>query len=324
MAQFQPDNQDRPPLWRAPEAGEDRLQWGLDEMENLADRAGRFSLKQYKPRWIRWPRFIRRWYDALPEQVRYRISVIGGFAQTGFLIIAATFSVALIFKAVSNQTILEPSTAQEVFDLVDDPYDVSYNLETVREKPIDGSILSHHTLAVVGVYPKKRLLQAQVSGVAVAPFRMTADGKTWSMAFLNEPNNIKTLGAAPSPNTLRPIYASDLKPSGVAGRIVTSKATVRNKRAWLVTWKPTSALLLRMLDAPLLQVQNADIESIRRGNFTTDYAVATVLRGNRTVAQLDARIRIPDQKNPKSKAIMRILVSYQSQNTNDLESLQQD
>lgn len=301
-------------------SAEERIEWGLDEMENLADRAAGFSLSRYKPRWVRWPRFMQRWYQALPQQVRYRLSVIGGFAQTAFLIIAATFAVALVFKFLTNQTITEPSTGKEVFELVDDPYDVSYSMERLRLKNIDGGVSKQHSLSVVGVYPKKRLLQAQVSGVAITPFRMTSNGKTWKMAFLDNPSAIKRLGPAPSPDVLRPVYASDLKSS--AGAIVTNKATVRNKRAWLVRWKPTPSLLLRMMDVKLLQLQNADITAIRRGNFQTDYAVATVMRGSRMLAQLDTRIRIPDQKDPKSIAILRILVSYQAQNTGVLEDIQ--
>jgi hypothetical protein len=287
-------------------------------MENLAERASGFSLSQYKPGWMRWPKFIRRWYNALPQQVRYRISVIGGFAQTGFMIIAATLAVALVFKFLTNQTITEPGDAKAVFELIDDPKDTSYNLETLRVKNIDGGVSSNHTLSVVGVYPNKRLLQAQISGVAIAPFRMTSDGKKLRMAFLDDPSSVKPIGPAPTTDVLRPIYASDLGKTGVPGKIVTNKATVRNRRAWLVTWKPTPSLLLRMLDARLLELQNADIQAIQQGRFTIDYAVATVTRADPSIAQLDARIRIPDLKNPRSIAILRILVSYQSYNTNNL------
>lgn len=314
MAQFQPDhNQPRPDL------DEDRLQRGLDGMERAADRVRGFSLARYKPSWLRWPRFIRRWYGALPEQVRYRISVLSGFVQTGFLVIALTLGIALVFKALTNQTIFEPSSAGDVFARVDTPQDVSYTMETFRQKPIDGDLSEHHTLSIVGVNPDKKLLQAQVSGIALSPFRMVANGKTLQMAFLDNPDKPYDLGPAPGADVLAPIFGHDLKP--VAGKLVDNKATVRNQRAWLLTWRPTSQLLLKMMNAKLFALENSDVKAISQGRFSVDYASATVIRRNYMLARLDTRIRIPDPKPGAQPAIMRILVSYQSQNTGNLDSL---
>jgi len=308
MAQFEPEDKPPRPNRFGRQPGEDPLEWGLDATERAADRIREFSFGRFRPRWLRNPRFIQRRIDRLPNQVKHRAQFVMGVAQTGFLVIAATLGVALLFQTLSNQTIVEPDSAKEVFEMVSDPQNVSYTLETVRKKTIDGDVLSHHTLSIIGVDPDKGILQAQVSGIGLATFRMFANRKIWIMKFEDD-NNVVRLPGIPSKDALTPVYASDLVP--VAGKLISNKSTVAGKRGWLLTWKPTPQLLLRMIDQKLLMLDTPDIQAIKQGKVRFDYGAATVVRSDRRLYQLDVRFRA-------NGAITRVLVTYLSQNSDNV------
>jgi len=311
MAQFEPNKNNQDSFNYRPSREEDPLEWGLDETEKLTNKITSFSLARYKPKWFRKPKFVQRRIDALPAEMRHRLSVISGWAQTGFLVIAATFSLALIFKTLSNQTITEPDSAEAVFELVDDPSEPSYTLETLRKKDIDGGTSTHHTLSIIAAIPKQRTMQAQVSGVAIAPYRMTSNGKEWLMKFQDD-DIVRVLPGVPSTDMLTPVYAKMLAKPGIADKLIDNKATVSGRRGWLLTWKPTPELLLRMMDQKLLQLENGDVEAIKAGKVKVDFASATVIRSSRTLYQLDTRFRT-------NGAIIRVLVTYQPRSSGELQ-----
>ena len=310
MAQFEPNKNSQDSFRPRPSRAEDPLEWGLDGAEQFTDKITGFSLSRYKPKWFRKPKFVQRRIDALPPEMRHRLSVISGWAQTGFIIVAITFSIALIFKTLLNQTIIEPNNAKDVFVMVDDPSEPSYTLETVRKKDIDGGVSTHHTLSIIGSIPSKGIVQAQVSGVAVSPYRMVSDGKTWLMKFQDD-GRVNTLPGVPTKDMLTPVYASDLKADGISGELIDNKATVSGRRGWLLTWKPTPQLLLRLINQKLLMLDNGDIQAMKAGKVKVDFASATVIRSSRTLYQLDTRFRT-------NGAIIRVLVTYQPQSSGNL------
>lgn len=300
MAEFEP----RPPRPNRPDG--DPITDRLGKADQVAEDISR---RRLLPR-IPVPRRLRKAYDRLPQDVKYRISVVWGFTQTGLVIIFATLGVALVFKALTNATVFEPKNGKEVLEKADDPKDLSYSVETIRVKEIDGSLLRIDTIRGYQVDPKNKKMLALISGVGVTPFRLAYDGNTFLLKYKNA--DISELKEKPTSDQLRPVYASDLAPLG--GRILNSKATVDRQRGWLITWRPTSKILLRLLQADLLGLRDQDIQAIREGKFKTRYATATVLRNGRRLYQIDTTIRV-------NGAQLRILATYRKQNQGRIKEL---
>jgi hypothetical protein len=305
MAQFEP--RQRPPRPPEQEGEDDFIGDGLDQAEQFSRK---LSGRRFLPRFPV-PKRLKAAYGALPQEMRYRLGVIGGFAQTAMIVIFVTISAVLIFKAITNATIVEPSNGREVLAPIENPSESVYAVETIRVKEIDGSLLRQDSLRGFEVNPAKRKLLALVSGVDSSSFRMASDGKDWIIQYRDgEP---KLIDGLPSRNELRPVYASDLVP--VAGEIVTSKETVNGKRGWLITWRPSAAVLLRLLSAQLLDINSQDINAIRRGDFKVRYATATVTHGERMLYQIDTTILV-------NGAQLRILATYREQDAGRLDELQ--
>ena len=306
MAQFEP--RQRPPRPPEQEAEDDFIGDGLDQAEQFSKK---LSGRRFLPRFPV-PKRLKAAYGALPQEMRYRLGVIGGFAQTAMIVIFATISAVLIFKAITNATIVEPSNGREVLAPIENPSESVYAVETIRVKEIDGSLLRQDSLRGFEVNPAKRKLLALVSGVDSSSFRMASDGKDWIIQY-RDGDRVERLDGLPSRNELRPVYASDLVP--LAGGIVTSKETVNGKRGWLITWNPSAAVLLRLLSAQLLDINSQDINAIRRGDFKVRYATATVTHGERVLYQIDTTILV-------NGAQLRILATYREQDAGRLDELQ--
>lgn len=304
MAKFEP-RPPRPPGGDFRRVGDDPITDRLSQADEMAERLDR---RLRLPR-LRWPRALRERYARLPQDVRYRIEVVWGFVQTGLFVIFGTLALVLIFKAVSGMTFVEPKTARKVLEQVKDPRDVAYGVETIRVKDIDSSLLRIDSVRGFQVDPKRRKLMSIVSGVDVSPFRLLYDGET--TLFKPQDKQIRRLTDRQfTTDQLRPVYASDLVP--VAGKILNAKATVDSQRGWLLSWKPTSAILLRLLSADMLGLRDPDIQAIRRGRFRTRFATATVLRSGKRLYQIDTTIYVND-------AQLRILATYRQQNTGRLD-----
>lgn len=303
MAEFEPGG-------RPPRPPSDPITDRLGKADEAARKLGQ---RRWLPR-LPVPKRLKRTYERLPEETRYRISVVWGFAQTGIVILFATLSVALVLKAVTNATIFDPDNAKEVFAGVDDPRDLAYSVETVRFKEIDGSVLRLDTVRGVQVDPEERKMMALMSGVGVTSFRTAYDGKIWLLKYRNttRPQQVlRTLSA----NELKPVYASELEPLGT--NIVNDKATVDRQRGWLVNFRPNRQVLLRLLQAPILTklgLADQDLRAISRGKFQTIRARATVLRGDRRLYQIDVLLRI-------NGARLRILATYRKQDEGRMKTL---
>ena len=308
MAEFEP-RPPRPPQQGKPEQGGQAQDPITDRLRQADQATQKLGGRRLLPR-LPVPRRLRKSYDKLPQDVRYRIQVIGGFAQTGLVIIFATLGIALLFKALTSATVFEPKNGKQVLEGIKDPKDLSYSVETIRVKPIDGSLLRIDTVRGFQVEPERKKLLGLISGVGVSPFRVAYDGKLFYLKYKNA--DITPLNKKLSEDDIRPVYASDLVP--VAGRILNSKATVDRQRGWLITWKPNSKILLRLLSANLLELEDKDIEAIRKGDFKVRYARATVLRSPRRLYQLDTTIRV-------NGAQLRILANYRQQDQGRISEL---
>ena len=257
------------------------------------------------------PASLRRVYDRLPREVKYRMKVVGGFVQTGLVVIFATLGVALLFKAFTGATVIEPRSGQQVFASVEDPSSSSYSVETVRIKQMDGDSLRIDTVRGFEVDPGAGKIQALIAGVSFLPFRLQSDGKIMVIKYEDLPPRFSTENV-PSGSQIRPVYASDLEP--LAGKILNNKATIDGQRGWFVAWRPDSKTLLRLLSVELPGMENADTKAIRAGKFKILGATASVLRGSKRLHQVDAFIAV-------NKARLQIRAVYRKQNQSNIRNL---
>lgn len=296
--------------------------------------------KALRRRWLprlRLPGFIRRRLPELPPEVRYRWQVITGLIQVVLSVVFFFAAVAIFISLLFDITVREPKTAQDVLRRVETPKDVSYSVETVRIKRIDGATLRLDTLRGLQVDLRNRRFRAQAFGLRPTGFRMAGDGRL--LVFHADDQSAATVvgcqpqacaelprypyykGKTPPPyppfEQYKPVVAEDLIP--LAGHLVTNKATVDGERGWLLTWKPTKEILLRLLNVDLFRdfstYPQDDWEAIRRGDFEISHATATVTRRKPRLHQLELVLSV-------NKARLRILVTYRLFNSKQLEDFE--
>lgn len=306
MARFEPGPPPRPPRRsseqghaeeHSPVEGVENLAEKLRQLDSKADRPLRRMMGRFAPRM---PRRMQRRIDRLPPEMKYRLQLVSGIFQTVGLIVFGSIFLAVMFQMITQTTLVEPKTAKAVLEKVKTPDELGYSVEVVRIKRIDRSLLRRDSIRGMQVRPKDRKLQSLILGVGDIPFRMVSDGEQTLLQFEGRPaQQISN----PRPDDLRPVQAEDLVAQ--ADRIVDNKATVAGQRGWLLSWKPTPQILMRLLSANLLRLEEPDIKAIARGDFKPEYASVTVVRRTRKIHQIDTTIQV-------NGARMRILATYRS------------
>lgn len=307
MARFEPGPPPRPPRrpgeqdhpeGHSPVEGIENLAEKLRQFDSKADQPLRKMMGRFAPRM---PRRLQRRIDRLPPEMKYRLQLVSGIFQTVSLIVFGSILLAVMFQMITQTTLVEPKTAKAVLEKVKTPEEMGYSVEVVRIKRIDQSLLRRDSVRGMQVRPRDKKLQAMVLGVGDIPFRLVSDGEQTLLQFEGRPAQ---LISNPRPDDLRPVQAEDLIDQ--ADRIVDNKATVAGQRGWLLSWKPTPQILLRLLSANVLKLEEPDIKAIARGDFKAEYASVTVVRRTRKIHQIDTTLRV-------NGARMRILATYRSE-----------
>jgi hypothetical protein len=251
------------------------------------------------------PKFIARRVKArinqLPPEFRERWAVIWGFSQTIILIVGGFTGLAILISVMSKATIIEPKTAQAVLERVEPIESVSYSVETVRIKTIDGVEVRQDSLIGVASDLKNNKFQVQANGLVDGRLRILGDGE---IAVSQRGGNVPgRLAAYPSQQARTPLYAQDILPK--AGQLLTNTLTVRGERGWLVTWQPNQEDILRLLQTELLSLEGDDVRALQAGEFEVDYATASVIRASNTIYQIEVSLQV-------NQARMRILATYRN------------
>ncbi len=245
------------------------------------------------------PKFIRRRLR-LPDTVSYRVRLLAGLAQTGFLILFATIAVGLGISALISASVREPPNRKEVIERVGEPQELSWTVETVRAKEISGQVLRIDTLRAMAVDQRTRAFQAEIHGLSpIGVVKIRGDGKK---AAVRDQRGTFELNRYPALSTVRPLQASDLK--STVGAIVDDKFTANNTRAWLLDWRPRNQDLLRVLgDGFLGDEAQQDLPAIRDGRYKVRSGRIVVLRKGNKLFQADIVIEV-------NGALLRILVNF--------------
>jgi hypothetical protein len=260
------------------------------------------------------PKFVRRAYrrriDAIPPEIKERWELVSGIMQAVGLVIGGCLCLAVVVSVLSNATIVEPKNAQEVLERVGKVETISYSIESVRTKNIDGEKVRQDGLVGVAVDLKTRRFQAQANGLTDATMRVVGDGKT---ALIKRGDNVPgKLGAYPAIDALRPIFASDIAKRNP--KLITNTLTTNNTRGWLLTWEPDRSDVLRMMGVSLLALAGEDVAAIRAGKFSIDYATVSVVRSTKRLDRLDTVLEV-------NGAQLHLLVSYRNYDVAGLDDL---
>lgn len=269
------------------------------------------SRRSFVPR-LRLPRFIARRLPELPPEVAYRLRVVTAIAQMALMVIFGTLCLALGAKLIFGMSFSEPRSGKEVMQRIDDPRDVSLNVETVRTKNVDGVELRHDTVRGQAVNFGNGAFQLQVNGLAAEEFRVVGDGRT---AVLMDRAQPRKLSRYPSPDATRPLLPSDVAEH--VSDIRDSRYTAFSQRAWLVTWTPDRDDLLRLLAVDLLDLTGEDVDDLRDGRFRVINGSAVVLRREKRLYQLHVVLEVNDAR-------LEILATYRQQNKHLLDDFDLD
>lgn len=281
-----------------------------DEGEHEPDRVQRVLGRESFVPSMRLPGFIRRRLPDLPPEVKYRLSVVAGLGQIVALVVAVTLAIIIGGKLLFGITFTEPGTGREVLERVDDPEDLSWSVETVRKKKIDGVDLRQDTVRGHAVNLRSGAFQAQVNGLTDGQFRMVGDGRR---ALLIQSAQTRRLTRYPAKEALRPLMPSDVAEG--AQEILDKRFTAYAQRAWLVRWKPRRADLLQLLGADLFKLSGKDFADLRAGRYRLINASAVVLRRDKRLYELHVQLEV-------NGAQLEILSIYRQQNTGTLSDLE--
>lgn len=318
MARF--DERDDRPRPSAPSGsggfGDDDARGTLKTLSGLLDR-------QYTPKastvgrlaWRLVPRFVRDRMPALQpsRELAERSRFVMGLLQLAGLAVLACAAVAFVIAGASNAIIREPSNAREVLELVSEPRDVAWSVETVRTKNIDGAVLRTDTIRGFQVDLKTGKFRAHVTGLDDDQFRMVGDGRI--ALYQKGSFNPGVLAKHPAREQLRPVLAADLR--ATAGRVLNNKATVAGRQGWYVDFKATPRLILQLLSVDLLNIKGADIDAIRAGRYKVRQATATVIRDQRRLYRIHVFLEV-------NGARLAIIATYRSYNTGLLRGFELD
>jgi hypothetical protein len=251
----------------------------------------------------------RRFAHLVPDPIKESWRVFSGFIQAIFLVIFAFVALALVLSALTRITIVEPDNGAEVLNKVEQVEDISWSVETVRNKKIGQENFRADSLRGYQVDLQNNKFQIQALGLRERSFRMVGDGK---IALYQEGDSDAGRIPYPNPNSIRPVLASDLEP--VVDKIVTNEFSIQGERGWLVQWKPNSKLILQLLGAELFALEGEDIAQIRAGRFQVLYALVSVSRSSPRIYQIDTSLLV-------NQAQLRILATYRKNNSGDLKDL---
>ena len=259
---------------------------------------------------IRLPAFISKRLPQIPEHLQEQYQTTIGFLQIGFLVVAATFLIAVLGTVVLQASVFDPHDGPAVMRALDNPQDVDFSIETVRQREIDGTILRQDQIMGVQMnIPKQRFL-INAFGYSEKPFRSAYDGKVW--LYRPEEGAVTRLRGKPERSVFNPVLPKDLE--RYAGRIINDKALVAGERGWEVQLKPSGELIARLMGANLLNLGGSDIKQLRAGKFKTNSAVVSAVRSTRKLDTISYRVTL------KNGVVISGLVTYRKQNSGALDN----
>lgn len=327
MARFEEERPPapRPPAPRPQPPAADRPRVVPNEADE-GSRVERLLMSRWTPR-LRLPQAIQRRLPGLPPEAKERLALISDLVQGIFGLILIFGAVAVVLAFLFRASVTEPTTAKAVLQVTMVPHDVSYSIETVRTTRLDGALVRQDTITGVQVDLDRHRFRVLTNGYSADQLRLAGDGR---LAVVRQGDGpVQVFGCIPSAcrglplfkgrtahpyppyASFAPVTAKDLVP--LAGRLETNTATVYNQRGWQVGFHPTPTILLRLLQANLLQIDTPDVRAIRAGKYRVLTADASVVRRTHRLYQINVILQV-------NGAELHILLTHRRYNTGGLAS----
>ena len=244
--------------------------------------------------------------------------------QAAVLLTVAIGAVVLLVSVISGATISYPRTVDGVLGSVKSTDHYGWTAESIRRADLGGrEPVEQQALRSVAVDLKLNRFEVVTSGVLPEPTTFVSAGKITRAVTASDQKN----GQAPTVlNRVcrgeKPVSASTLAFPTVAEiraahpRLVTDQGTVEGQRAWMIEFKPTAALVNKLLLVGFFDAATANFQDMRpwvlssseraaitKGDYKVDWARLWVTRDGRVLRKIDMRLRV----NGAGKSLYRLL-----------------
>lgn len=232
------------------------------------------------------PGFIKRRaprirLDPLTEK-KFRFLI--AWVQVLFLYSLFCLAVFFALNILVNISLTEPSSPKDILGEAKNPKTLFYTTQVHRIKNLDGENVVRDELIQVLLDAPHRKYQVVAAGVAPETVKLLSDGKrTVIVQGQGRPQELKPGNA--NVKDLIPVLPKELVNHDP--KIITDTATVDNVRGWEFSFKPSGAILKQMLLSSFLDLNDADIDYLNRGEFHTVYAHAAITRSAKEMLKLD-------------------------------------
>jgi hypothetical protein len=256
--------------------------------------------------------FLRRKQPEQMSEAERNRKLLASLAVKGiFWVMAAITAVFAVINLILGSSLFIPRSAEGVLDSVQEPVSYTWSSESIRRVTLAGeeqeqhaarsatvdSELNKYQLLVAGVMPERTFYVSDGDYTLTLDESSQAGGLPWTLIT-------DYCGGAPSIPAETVLMPSAAEIKAAAPEIVSDEATFLGERAWEIEFEPTSEILEQLLWVPFFEAAEPDrlgwvlpadeLDSLRAGRFSVDYAAALVTRDARRLAQIDVRFEIED------------------------------
>ncbi|WP_217924734.1 hypothetical protein [Miltoncostaea oceani] len=224
----------------------------------------------------------------------------------GALIVALVLAYYLVRVLLS---LAVPGDAQAILESSQSPSSYVAEVEMVRTSEVRGEPVEGQSLKVIAIDTKAGAFQARMTRVFPGSNVVLLGGDAAGARVKRGDAPVESLPAI-ALETLTPPSAPEI--AGLSPQVISDAFTVRQVRAWQISFVPTPQVISRLFAAEAIGLDGPEITAIREGRFVTDQAYAVVTRRDRALVLIDISLRI------EGGAGYRLLVKFRDFDRLDL------
>lgn len=255
--------------------------------------------------------FRKRKHKELSEAERNRRLLVSVIAQVALLVFLLLVGAIAVINLILGSSLFIPKSAEGVLDSVEEPPSYTWSSESIRRVDIAGQTQEQHAARSATIDLEENKFQNIVAGVLPLRALFISDGKYTIMmdessAAAGAPGRIITdvcHGAPTIPAKLtRMPTAAEIK--AASPKLVSDTETVFGRRAWRIDFDLTPEMIDKLLWLSFFEqatpeemdwvMSDKELEKVRSGDYTVEFASAYVTRDDRRLAMIDTRFRIDE------------------------------
>lgn len=231
--------------------------------------------------------------------------------QIGFLGLLTLIAVIAVINMILGSSLFIPKSAEGVLDSVSEAPAYTWSSESVRRVSVQGQEQEQHAARSATIDLEQNKFQNLVAGVLPMRTIFISDGK-YTIRMDEETTATSSPGrmitdacdgapAIPAELTRMPT-AQEIKASHP--KLVSDKETVFGKRAWRIDFELTPQIIDKLLWLSFFEqatpqemdwvMSEKELEKVRAGDYTVDFASAYVTRDDRLLAMIDTRFQVDE------------------------------